>query len=148
MRKKNILAYLLLLCLLFAVISQKAFAVNYQTEANRYLSAIKQNINQKTNWQKGFALAKKNIENLELCLHNMQTDAQWQKKNIKISFYNLIQEKIDSLIKSGDKVASYMTELQNNYAEMNEANYENKMRVLSNMAKSMTKWSMRIVNRP
>jgi|GEM_PF-4596360 len=144
MRRKNILIYALLLCFFFASASQKVSAVNYQTEINRYLNAVKQNINQKTNWQKGFSLAQKNIESLELCLHNMQADTQWQQKNIKILLYNPIQEKMDSLIKSGDKVAAYMKELQNNYAEMNKANYENKMRVLSNIGKSMTKWSLRI----
>lgn len=149
MRNKNILTGLVLLCLLFTVLYGRVFAVNYQTEVNRYLSAIKQNINQKPDWQKGFALAKKNIENLELCLHNMRMEAQEKRKTdpkyiIQVSFYNPVAEKMNALIKSGKKVSDYMTELQNNYTEMNEANYENKMRALSNMAKSMTKWSLRI----
>ncbi|MFH1454590.1 MAG: hypothetical protein ABIH00_11525 [Armatimonadota bacterium] len=140
---------LFLLCVFISLTVQSAFSYDYQTEVNRYLTVIGQNVNELPDWEAGFERAANNIESFEECLHNISMDIN-EKRNtnpgytVKIIFYNPVDERYKQLEENLNELKDYMRDLNNKYNDLNEADINNKERVLNNTAKAMTKWAEKI----
>ncbi|MFH1452724.1 MAG: hypothetical protein ABIH00_01935 [Armatimonadota bacterium] len=139
----------LILGLMFIVLAQASLAFEYQFEVDRYTDAIHDNVNELPDWNKGFEKAKKNIESLEQCLHNISMEIKEKRKSdpnytVEIILLNPVFVRIASLEIDKATVKAYLTKLQNDYMDMTEGRLKNESRIITNVGKAMTKWARRI----
>lgn len=143
--KKKYLPIFIVLFILAALLFRPASAKDYQGPINGCLQTIEMQVNKLPDWEKGFSLAKLNLDSLEQALANTSREIQEERKQnpnytVEIKLYSATGRRMKELEGIKNDLKDYMQKLNDDYYDMNDAISKGRNIVINNIAKAMAKY--------